>query len=616
MSKDKEKEKQKEKEKSKESKDKEKQKNKDSDKKKEKDKSDRENKDKDKSKDNKKGDGKEKIDKSKDPKNGKAVTPASNVQKPNRVDRMAEPSPANTIPHKLLVADLKKELKALNLPVSGSKSELVVRLVEARVNTLNVAQLKEQLQAHGQPVTGKKEELVLRLRSFLGGVQTPLKESLPDDYNPASLSFVDLKKLAKDQGVPQSGRHQDLLKAVATNAVDELTPTGIKAALAARNITVSGKEAELKTALITALSLLPASVNIEKVVDINHGTADDLASLAGVGPTLAERIIANRPYTSLLNLITKVRNLGPETLRPVAHLLTGWAEPEISVNSDTVALNGDNEATAQGRKDRKEFLLASWNIRNISNKKTDENLHKIASLVAQFDFLSVQEVRDIEVMHRLKTILGPHWDVIISEQIGTQHHKERYAFLYRNTVVSVISQPELIVDTSDAFVREPFIGYFKAGVFDFVVATIHIVWGDSILGRRAEIEKLNALLESIQKVAGDEKDLIICGDFNMPPVDVCWGIDGWQALIQPPQKTVVGDSSLYDNIWINAEHTGKSEWKGSAGCIEFDKLMYEGPRAKHDAINQVSDHRPVWALFSTEIDDDHQVHIDLKNLRL
>jgi DNA uptake protein ComE-like DNA-binding protein/endonuclease/exonuclease/phosphatase family metal-dependent hydrolase len=528
---------------------------------------------------------------------------------------MADPS-ANTVPSKLSVADLKKELKALNLPVSGSKPELVNRLVDARVNPLNVAQLKEQLLAHGQPGAGKKEELALRLRSFLAGVQTPLKESLPNDYKPASLSFVDLKKLAKDQGVPQSGRHQDLLKAVATDAVDELTPAGIKAALAARGLPVAGKEAELKTALITALSLLPAAVNVEKVVDINHGTVAELSALAGIGPTLAERIVANRPYTSLLNLISKVKNLGPEILKPVAHLLTGWAEPEISANSDSVGLNGDNEVAAQERKDRKEFLLASWNIRNISNKKTDENLKKIASLVAQFDFLSVQEVRDVEVMHRLKNILGPHWEVIISEQIGTEHHKERYAFMYRNTVISVVSKPELLVDTCDVFVREPFIGYFKAGVFDFIVSTIHIVWGDSILGRRAEIEKLDGLLKSLQKVAGAEKDLIICGDFNMPPVDVCWGIDGWQALIQPPQKTVVGDSSLYDNIWISAEHTGKSEWKGSAGCIEFDKLMYEGPRGKHDAINQVSDHRPVWALFSTEIDDDAQINVDLKNLRL
>lgn len=34
------------------------------------------------------------------------------------------------------------------------------------------------------------------------------------------------------------------------------------------------------------------------------------------------------------------------------------------------------------------------------------------------------------------------------------------------------------------------------------------------------------------------------------------------------------------------------------------------------AIREVSDHRPVWALFSTEIDDDENVTVDLKNLTL
>lgn len=57
-------------------------------------------------------------------------------------------------------------------------------------------------------------------------------------------------------------------------------------------------------------------------------------------------------------------------------------------------------------------------------------------------------------------------------------------------------------------------------------------------------------------------------------------------------------------------------YKGTSGCIEFDKLMYEGPRATHDAVSQVSDHRPVWALFSTENDDDAQVNIKLAGIKI
>jgi len=245
------------------------------------------------------------------------------------------------------------------------------------------------------------------------------------------------------------------------------------------------------------------------------------------------------------------------------------------------------------------------------------NYKKLPILFKKFDFLAVQEVRDVEVMERLKAMLGAEWDMAVSDFIGTEHHKERYAFLWRNTIVSVLAPPALLHDHQDVFVREPFIGYFKAGQFDFILSTIHIVWGASILGRRSEIEKLDSLLKSLQVRAGAEKDLIICGDFNMPPVDVCWGCDGWEALILPPQKTVVGDSSLYDNIWINTEHTAKSEYKGRAGCIEFDKLLYEDSKSgRHAAMGDVSDHRPVWAVFASNVDDDAATKIDLQKITL
>jgi endonuclease/exonuclease/phosphatase family metal-dependent hydrolase len=68
-------------------------------------------------------------------------------------------------------------------------------------------------------------------------------------------------------------------------------------------------------------------------------------------------------------------------------------------------LNDDNAAAAAERRANHEFMLASWNIRNISNKKTDANLQKIANLVQKFDFLAVQEVRDVEVMGRLKALV-------------------------------------------------------------------------------------------------------------------------------------------------------------------------------------------------------------------
>jgi endonuclease/exonuclease/phosphatase family metal-dependent hydrolase len=43
---------------------------------------------------------------------------------------------------------------------------------------------------------------------------------------------------------------------------------------------------------------------------------------------------------------------------------------------------------------------------------------------------------------------------------------------------------------------------------------------------------LDDLLNSIKIRAKTEKDIIIVGDFNMPPVDMSWGIDGWKPLMK------------------------------------------------------------------------------------
>jgi DNA uptake protein ComE-like DNA-binding protein len=48
-------------------------------------------------------------------------------------------------------------------------------------------------------------------------------------------------------------------------------------------------------------------------VDVNHADADELGSLPGIGPVIAARVIAARPYRSVEEL-ERVRGIGPRTL--------------------------------------------------------------------------------------------------------------------------------------------------------------------------------------------------------------------------------------------------------------------------------------------------------------
>ncbi len=52
---------------------------------------------------------------------------------------------------------------------------------------------------------------------------------------------------------------------------------------------------------------------LEQLVDVNRASVDELASLPGIGPALANRIIAGRPFRSVDEL-DRVRGIGPRRL--------------------------------------------------------------------------------------------------------------------------------------------------------------------------------------------------------------------------------------------------------------------------------------------------------------
>jgi len=540
------------------------------------------------------------------------------------------------VPAKLKVDEIKSELGKRNLATTGKKGELVDRLVAdiLKGHTETKEKLKEILKNYSLPLSGTKEEMLKRITDHLkGSGSEDVPFELTETFNPNSLPPADLKAVVKRLGLSAQGRKSDVLERVITAVLDHAATGQLEANLKAHHLPHSGSKDELKNAL--RKHWLPVQdVNI----DINNATVEKLLGLAGGNEEVAKAIVANRPFCDAVDLKKRVNALTATQIKDNLHLLTGWVpKPQKEVKAKTststpkkkkAVVNvspttidntnldlSKNEEAAKERLKNKQVKIASWNIRNISKNKDDAKLDKILAILTSFDFVAVQEVRDQEIMDRIQQKLGSGWSFACSGQVGTAHHKEHYGIIYRNTHVSILTKPEVLVDTRDDFVREPFIGYYKAGEFDFILATIHVVWGDSIVGRREEIKKLEHVLHAIQQRAKAEKDIIIVGDFNMPPVDLSWGLDGWKPLMNPPQKTVVGDTSLYDNIWISEKDTYSSEYTGFCGCIEFDKLQYEDSiTGRRKAISEISDHRPIWGLFSTAKDDDARVEVQLANL--
>ena len=140
--------------------------------------------------------------------------------------------------------------------------------------------------------------------------------------------------------------------------------------------------------------------------------------------------------------------------------------------------------------------IATWNIRILSdNSRNDNELTKISEIIKRYDLVAIQEVRDTTVLDRLKAMLTGY-DYIVSTPVGNSV-MELYAYFYKSSLFTVEGTPYVYDDTNDDFIREPFIANFKAGGFDFTLITIHVLYGDTVADRRAEIMLLDEVVNQV-----------------------------------------------------------------------------------------------------------------------
>jgi endonuclease/exonuclease/phosphatase family metal-dependent hydrolase len=257
-----------------------------------------------------------------------------------------------------------------------------------------------------------------------------------------------------------------------------------------------------------------------------------------------------------------------------------------------------------------QIRLASFNIRIYSTgSRDDTELGLIADRLQQFDLIAIQEARDEDVVQRTLGILrdrGHYYEAMISPPVG-RGVSERYAFMWRPEKVAPLDSGAVYADPSDVFIREPFYASFRARDFDFTLVTIHVIFGDSISDRRAEGLLLDDVYHAIQNADPEEQDVILLGDFNLPPEDR--GMAEVDVVLDPvfagDVRTTISDASLYDNFWWDAELI--TEWTGEAGLDRFDEAVFAND---DDAASlAVSDHRPIWATFATDLPDDDGIVI-------
>jgi len=268
--------------------------------------------------------------------------------------------------------------------------------------------------------------------------------------------------------------------------------------------------------------------------------------------------------------------------------------------------------------------IATWNVREFGRKRrTDAAIHYIAEVLGQFDLIGLVELREnLTDLNRVLPILGPYWDAVYSDaMLDPGGNRERICYLYDrravafNGMAAEASPPrvkrgtEYVADAS--WWRAPYVASFKSGNYDFLAFTTHVRWGDSDAARLQEIQGLaNWVGAKAAEKNGEDKDIIVMGDFNIPsrtdPMFAAITSTGLQvpkALIADEFGSNLARDKRYDQILHLSRFP--DTFTNAGGVVDFyagDHKPLFPDLDKAAFTYQMSDHLPLWVQVNTDID--------------
>jgi len=252
------------------------------------------------------------------------------------------------------------------------------------------------------------------------------------------------------------------------------------------------------------------------------------------------------------------------------------------------------------------LILATWNIQNLSEKKSWRALKYIADIVERFDIVAIQEIKtDLRGLAKLQEILPGRYRLIVSDVTG---NSERFAFMYDERTVEptgLVSDIGLPLDTAthEGFQlhRMPYCASFRAGRFDFTVVSVHI-FESSTTFREREIDVLAAELEKLSRREATkvvDRDFFVVGDFNIQrDGDRFFRALARHGFKMPSQLNTLTTNVLRTGTYDKIAWLDRTDFKygGECNVVPFYRAVYQEndpPRGKRE----ISDHLPLWAEF-------------------
>lgn len=278
------------------------------------------------------------------------------------------------------------------------------------------------------------------------------------------------------------------------------------------------------------------------------------------------------------------------------------------------------------------IIVGSWNIREFGKSaRSPAAIHYIAEILSCFDLISVQELRgNLADLARVMENLGADYRVVFSDITeGQRGNDERIAYIYDRRAVTftglaaeVVVPPEKKtgsgVTPSEQIWRTPYIASFRSGSFDFVLISVHILWGSdpAAADRVTELARVADWVENrrLYKFVED-RDIILLGDFNIPKFGDKFykaitkhGLESPKAVFDVPGGSNLDRDARYDQILFYPSSTQSALNKSQkGGVIDFYAKNHKPLFPDLDKTKftyQLSDHLPLWLEVKTDTADE------------
>lgn len=251
--------------------------------------------------------------------------------------------------------------------------------------------------------------------------------------------------------------------------------------------------------------------------------------------------------------------------------------------------------------DERTVSICSWNLKDFGRSKSDSEIEFIANTIKDFDIVLIQEVVAMDpggaqAVGRLGDVLsrkGAKWEYRISDATSGEnsYKRERYAYLWKPSKVSLVGRPWLEIKYTQEIDREPYFATFKVDSKSFTLVNFHAITKSK--QPETEIKYFKFLPEEYPDL-----NLLFCGDFNVPQSHSVFNPlkkMGYQSALSG-QKTSLSQecfnndclASEFDNVFFNADKITKQ----ASGVIHFYKPFVNLKEAR-----MISDHIPVFFEF-------------------